>query len=797
MAFGSQHTLPLALAAMCVGLSALLLGPEVVNPPRVLWLFVGLAAYTGLQLLPLPLAWVEVLSPSGAVVWRDAFTPFGERAPRFVPLSVDPGGTALELLKWTALPCALLAALAVRARRGSDVLAALLFASALLVAFVTLIHGALDLNRVYGLFDFGFPVERWSRGPLLNGNHLAGYVNLGLFSGVGLLIADRGPLPRWLLASGTAVLSLCTLLSLSRTGVALLGVGALATTVMAFRRSRSPSQLMFVVFGLGASLLALVVMVLGSDRIWTEVRDARLRDKTAAWGGTLDLVRDFPIFGVGRGAFETGFQPYREIREHDWTTVFSHPENLPLQFVAEWGIPVGVAALFAFGFVAKRVANEPRDWVGRGMRIGLVVLIVHNLADFSLEVFGVALAAVVAYGAASCRVDLGDAPNTKFTRALVGALAFALVIVGALRASPSQVERRQLAAEYRALAPTASPAELRERVRSAAGRHPGESYFHLLAGLLARRAGENPLPFLGQALARGPINGTVHLALASAMAERGALSQALLHLRLAARYDVLLREQALARVASWGKRASVIVPAFPEKQPGGELLPAVCPRLQEPERIACLRAVLQRSGADERSRNLLAVGLIEAAEGKRAPCADPRPCREEVSMILAKAHASDWMAVYLRTRGDALEAEPAVAAEALLKGCPQRPEAAVCAEAAVRYADRAKNIDLMHRAAERYLVVSCPGRGCAGAHRTLGDSFMRLSASGLALEQYRRAAEEEPTPAAWISVAEAAQAAGAPAGALRALDRATASGGISPSELDRVRRIRQRIGEMR
>lgn len=799
LAFGAQHTAPLALAAICAGVSAALLGPQLVNPPRELWLLLGLCAYTGLQLVPLPVAWIEALSPASAAVWRDAFTPFEVPAPTWIPLTIDPGATALELLKWSALPCALLAAVAVRVRRGADALAALLFATAVVVALITLLHGVLDETQIYGLFDVDFPVERWSRGPLLNGNHLAGYANLGLFSGVGLLLSGRGPLPRWTLMAGSLVLALSVTLSMSRAGVALLGIGVLLMAVVGFRRGRSRLELALVLAAMSVSLLVLLAVALGGERLWHELQNQNFRGKTAVWGWSLDLIRDFPLFGVGRGGFETGFQPYRRVHDHDWTVVFSHPENLLVQVVSEWGIPVGAAALLAFGFVAFRlVRRSAPSWSGIGIRVGLAVLVAQNLVDFSLEVFAVAVAAVVALAAATARAEMGETRRFKLAYVAPGAVAVSLLTVLALGAVPSQVQRRALAREYRTLSP-GDPAEreLREQILRAVARHPGESYFPLLGGLLARRLDQEPLPFFARALERAPVNGTVHLALASTLAERGSLAQALLHLRLAARYDVLLRERALARVASWGRKASVIAGAFPEGQPGGELLRAVCPRLREIEKMECLRIVLARSPGDSSVQQELASALLDAAEGRREPCMDTQRCRSDVLQILGKRADSDWSRAYLLARARALDAPPAQAAEALLESCPVHPDAAACVETALRHAERSGNLELVKSVGERYVLIHCPGRSCARARRSLGDCYMRLKAGGFALEQYREAANEEPTAAAWLAVAEAAQAIGSRSSVALALDRALDAGEVTDAERARAKAIRDRLGDQR
>lgn len=795
-AFGAQHTLPLVLASLSACASAWLLGTRLASPPRVFWLFVGLITYTLLQLVPLPLGVVATLSPNAAEVWSRAFVPFGEQAPTWVSLSVDPAGTSLELLKWSALPLLLLAALALRARLGVEPLAAFVFLAATAVALVTLLHGLLDLERIYGVFEPSFTVEYWTRGPLLNGNHLAGYANLGFFSGIGLLLAGRGPVPRWLLLAGTFVLAATVVLSMSRAGLALLGIGSLIFGGVAVRRSNSRTESIVLAAAILAALLVVVLVALGNERLFGELQNRNVQRKMAAWVWSLGLIRDFPWFGVGRGAFESAFQPYRGIHEHDWTVVFSHPENIAVQLISEWGVVAGSIALFGFGYVYLRLIPR-RAPVGRvtlGLLLALAVLFLQNLADFSLEVFGVAAAAVVVFAALSTRLEASDARNLRFPAVFSATLGIGLAFVGALGAQPVQIERRDLGREYKALAPGASAAELQRRIRRAAGRHPGESYFPLLGGLLARREGRDPMPFLARALERAPVNGTVHFALASALAERGALRQALMHLRLAARYDAVLRGQALARVASWGKRASVVASAFPQGAPGGELLPDVCSLLRGSESVECLREVVARGAAPPAVRERLATLLLDAAEAKREPCAEPARCRDEVLALLRGQEAMlGWTVGYLQARMEAVDAPPNKATEALLAACPVRPEASACTQAALRHAERTRDLPLLGRVVERHLVLHCPGTSCAAAHEQAAAVFARAGARGQSLEQYRRAAAEEPTAARWLAVARGALAIGAASSAFVALDRTLASPDVTEAQRAEVRLLRERM----
>jgi len=73
LAFGGQHLSVLVLAAFLASTSVLLLASEKAEPPALAVALLALAAYSALQLVPLPAGWVRFLSPASAAVWAEAF----------------------------------------------------------------------------------------------------------------------------------------------------------------------------------------------------------------------------------------------------------------------------------------------------------------------------------------------------------------------------------------------------------------------------------------------------------------------------------------------------------------------------------------------------------------------------------------------------------------------------------------------------------------------------------------------------------------------------------------------------
>jgi hypothetical protein len=99
-----------------------------------------LALYCVLQALPLPFGWVLKLSPVAADVWSRALRPFGEGPPPFASLSLDPGASWVEAVRWWTYSSVIIAGATFGARHGERWSAVLILGSTV-SAVPTLAHG--------------------------------------------------------------------------------------------------------------------------------------------------------------------------------------------------------------------------------------------------------------------------------------------------------------------------------------------------------------------------------------------------------------------------------------------------------------------------------------------------------------------------------------------------------------------------------------------------------------------------------------------------------------------------------
>jgi tetratricopeptide (TPR) repeat protein len=774
LAFGAQHTPVLVVCALASAVSALLLAPA--RLPRAAWILSGLAAYTMLEVVPLPLGVVERLSPAAGAVWRGALAPL-HASVSWATLSVDPAATSLEALKWSAYVCVLIAASGWRARRRAVMPAALVFGSALIVCVITLLHGLLGLKRVYGLFD---PSEDWPwiRGPFVNGNNLAGYLNLGLFAGAGVWSSGRGGRMARPLALGVPVLATGVLISGSRAAVVALVLAAALFAALILRQRPGGGRALGATL-VGTALVAVALAAAGAGaRAWEVVNNTSLGAKAQVWRWSLGLVRDFPGFGVGRGAFETAFLPYRQPDQQNYTVVYAYAENFVVQWIADWGVPVGCAALVGCAILGRRaLGRSRRNPLAAGLVAGLGALLLQNLADLGLELFAVSACALVAFTAADEAVE-GNTERTP-RPALPGAIAVAVwsLIVVFARSNPVQVDRQHAAKAYAALGSSPAAASgFDETLRALMLRHPGEAYFPLLGGAEAIRTGRDALPWFNRALERSPFDANAHLLLSDALARRGARLQSLLHSRLAAVYDGTLRDRALAQIGARVHTLDELRAAFPADLPGAALLEQVCDRLAPGLVVDCFREALTRR-AGSAARLGLAMALVRAISAGAAPCgAEARDrCDSEALALLDGLENSDVPATKLaalRAELLSLKGQEGRAAKLLAAQCAGRPEAANCYSQAFDLSLRSRDALTLGDIANRYATLVCADPGaCAALRERTGRAYLELAAPGLAFGQFKAAAEANPTAERWLLVAEAAAKAGVTSAALVALQQ--------------------------
>jgi O-antigen ligase/tetratricopeptide (TPR) repeat protein len=780
---GAVHV-PVTVLSAAVALAAGVLtffGRSVRPWPAPAALLGALSAYSALQAVPLPLGWLAHLEPTTADIWSRASTIIGGAAPGWASLSMDPGASWLEALKWWAYAGLFIAAAGVGARRGASWGAWLLLVSATLVAVVTLAHGLVDASKVYGFYEPRFGGERWHIGPLVNPNNLAGYLNLGALAGLGLLAGEDPPAPRWVLGMCVAVVLATSAISASRGGLGTLVIGVILLALLfrqsrgrlltprAYRRAMLPALL--AVFG-GVVLATIAATRKTLDALL--VKDIQ-KVKALAWA--VPMLKAHPWFGVGRGAFQTVFPEYY-VAPGD--VVYSHPENFVVQWLTEWGLPVGILGLAATAWLLRpRALGYARSTEAAGLFAGLFAVVLQNAVDLSLEIPAVMFAAVCAtgvlWGEASSHESRHGHSRARGHSVLLGVVGLGLAVVTCAIGSRTVLEDRDdLIIDFPAHPKDpVSFAAYEGELRAAMHRHPADPYFPRTGALLAWKGGsKSPLPWIQLALERAPTSGRTNFLLALYLAQRGFRDQALMEMRMAADYNTELASRVAALSIKLTRDPALLRRVVPEGLNGApvlynlaKVLPDELGRLQDefleestardPTHadvfLALAKRLLDALSAPDAS------GLCAGADAGRCSSVVVRSCEALSGLLPDSAEPLILTArLYMAT------GKPEVAAQRLAAECDHFIDRHRCLRTWLEAAAAAHDTEMAARAAKEVVIDGCSGEHrCATTYTMIGETLTQAGDAAGGLDYYERAAREEPTPGRWHRVGEAATEIGA------------------------------------
>lgn len=376
-------------------------------------LFGALSALPWLQIIPMPLAWLQAVSPETARVEQLAdlasFT-----------MSLDVTQTRIMGPLAFACFCAFLVTLiCLRDRQRIEKLALTLIASGVFQSLVG--AGLFSMGAHYWLFHSEVTHARVI-GTYVYHNSLAGYLCMCLSIGVGLMLARLEPGKRTLpldrrhrivaalkfMLSPTmrmrlmlVIIVIALVLTRSRMGNAAFFVSMMlvGSFTILYARRTAPATI-----GLIASLVIIDVLIVGTwvglEKVVTRVqetamavegrgREETVEERTEAGRRAADVVADFPVLGTGGGSFYGTFFRYRA----PGALYFDHAHNDYSEIAADYGL-LGLGLMGSLAAVSLwrvlMVLKRRRSSMARGMAFGvamsIVALLFHSTVDFNLQI---------------------------------------------------------------------------------------------------------------------------------------------------------------------------------------------------------------------------------------------------------------------------------------------------------------------------------------------------------------------------------------------------------------------------
>ena len=371
----------------------------------LLWaLFLG---FILVQMVRLPETIMEVISPRTYGLRHQL--QIGKGPLEGMSLSFFPLGTKIEFIKWMTLSGFFLFFFYWRHSDNGLRMTRRLLA-------VVLLMGVFESS--YGFFTFfglknrllsseGAEALSSAMGTFVNRNHFAGYLLMTIPASIGLLFSwepnrlrtERPILHRIASLDGKAllvgfcivVMILGLLFSASRMGILSL-LFSFSLMMVLFRRGSGEkgfSRRSALILGLALFWAAWIGLDAVISRFIGTSED--LKGRWMIWANTLQIVKDFPLFGSGLGTFGHIFPMYRSFPLRGTVT---HAENDFLQLASEVGL-VGLTLILILFLIlfCKAVSGvrsfspgDPRRTLAIGGLVGILALMFHSQVEKNMQV---------------------------------------------------------------------------------------------------------------------------------------------------------------------------------------------------------------------------------------------------------------------------------------------------------------------------------------------------------------------------------------------------------------------------
>ncbi|MGQ0456070.1 MAG: O-antigen ligase family protein [Hyphomicrobium sp.] len=400
--------------------------PFPLDPARLVWPGVAFAIvvmWIALQAMP----WTPIALHASD--WMRASALLGQRLGGSI--SVNPSETLLAILRLTtAIAVFFLAAQFGRDGRWSRrIVGAIGVAAAINAIYAFVLRGSDPewLRSVLPPTLFKTSQTPDFTGSFINKNHFAAYLGIGLICMWGLLlqglrtaVGDRGLSGhRELIAKAAASLghfarysafliaiTSALLLTGSRAVFLLVLLAMLLQTLFAARQSRTSSTI---------TKVALTILVAGAIFAlvnWGDLLGAKFSGSSSANDTesrfavariVLHAIAERPFTGFGYATFNDVFPVYRD-ETIGLTGTWREAHNSYLEATMGLGIPVAAILFAGLGWIAMRCLNgalyRQRDALAPSVACGAILIVgLHALVDFSIQIQGVALSLAALLGA--------------------------------------------------------------------------------------------------------------------------------------------------------------------------------------------------------------------------------------------------------------------------------------------------------------------------------------------------------------------------------------------------------------
>ena len=204
------------------------------------------------------------------------------------------------------------------------------------------------------------------------------FASLAFFVAIGYAAWKKEVLAKIAVFLGAAIMLAAIILSFSRGAYLGLATGILFFAFFLLKRSGHLGKVLAAA-GAIAVVLAAINFQVAVNRLKStfNFREGSNVERLKNWGEAIEVIRDYPLSGVGMGNYSHLIDPTADER----SSIYAH--NLFLDIAAETGILNSLVFLFLILVSIWRGIGN-RDMISLGIASGLVYFLTHSLFDTSI-----------------------------------------------------------------------------------------------------------------------------------------------------------------------------------------------------------------------------------------------------------------------------------------------------------------------------------------------------------------------------------------------------------------------------
>ncbi|MEE2904686.1 MAG: tetratricopeptide repeat protein [Myxococcota bacterium] len=367
--------------------------------PLMTFGFVGLSVFTLAQSLSLPMTVLEWISPKAHEIRSFVHPELSSGQ-----ISYEAGLSAREATKLLIYGLLAYATLErFRARRTAYRFTLLTLGAILATIAGGAFHRLFGLEKIFGILTSSTEAYKLYS-TFVNVNHASAFSAWGALIALGLALEEpkRKNKAGLLIVAAFCVIACVSMPS--RGGILVLGLG-LTGFLIAMRWSGRKNNASVSNTIVGALVLVgSITAIFQSTLLKREFDDGLgLEAKLGAVRGASKMIQDHLWFGIGKGSYTSLFSHYKTSTEQ---FTYTHPENFVIQYLTDWGVLVGGLVVIALILTLTRSLKALQNPSSAGVLIGICVIGLQNIFDFSFEIAGFVIPVLIAFVAHSSHRSL-------------------------------------------------------------------------------------------------------------------------------------------------------------------------------------------------------------------------------------------------------------------------------------------------------------------------------------------------------------------------------------------------------